>query len=347
MYYTYIMDLREGEKILKTYRHHPTPFVWTMIKTLLIASLSYVFLYFSLPFLSFSWVVISHIIFFSILVLIIIYLSLIYWLDALIITNQRVISIDYKFLTDSYGSQSFIADIEDGRPTGTLLNDAEIFGMRVTPHGCFVKKEGKLAVEILEPALEVVINDKKINSFEPIPSVFEELKRNSSADPGWDVYNLALGNRDGKEKINLPDNFLFSSFLSSNKYCEERFGRESVGVKQESVTIRRLEGLFNEIKIDLRTARIYLKMDTQGYDMEVFSGLGVKNKYISVLQSELSVTPIYKGMPHLTESISFFEAAGFELAGLYPVNRDQSTLRVIEYDCLMVNGLLPISDQSG
>lgn len=55
-----------------------------------------------------------------------------------------------------------IGDIEDGRPTGTLVNDAEIFGMRITQHGCFVKKEGELAVEILQPALEVVINAKKI-----------------------------------------------------------------------------------------------------------------------------------------------------------------------------------------
>ncbi len=183
--------------------------------------------------------------------------------------------------------------------------------------------------------------NKTIISFEPIPSVFEELKNNASSDPGWNVYNLALGNRDGKEKINLSDNSLFSSFLISNKYCEERFGSEAAGAKQEPVTIRRLEGLFNEIKIDPGTARIYLKMDTQGYDLEVFSGLGDKRKYISVLQSELSVTPIYEGMPHLTESISFFEAAGFELAGLFPVNRDQSTLQVIEYDCLMVNAHLP------
>lgn len=187
--------------------------------------------------------------------------------------------------------------------------------------------------------------DKQIISFEPISSVFEELKENASVDPEWDVYNLALGSRDTKKKIYLSDNSLFSSFLISNNYCEQRFGQEATGNKQETVTIRRLDGLFNEIKVDLSKARIYLKMDTQGYDLEVFSGLGDKNKYISILQSELSVTPIYKGMPHLTESISCFEKAGFELAGLSPVNRDQLTLRIIEYDCMMVN--TRFSNQSG
>ncbi|MDP5083254.1 MAG: phosphodiester glycosidase family protein [Rickettsiaceae bacterium] len=55
-----------------------------------------------------------------------------------------------------------IADIEDGRPTGTALNDAEIFGIRTTKHGCLVKKEGKLAIEIITPSLEVIVNSNTI-----------------------------------------------------------------------------------------------------------------------------------------------------------------------------------------
>jgi exopolysaccharide biosynthesis protein len=51
-----------------------------------------------------------------------------------------------------------IGDVEDGRPTGTALNDAEIFGMRTTKHGCLVKKEGKIAIEIVSPSLEVIVN---------------------------------------------------------------------------------------------------------------------------------------------------------------------------------------------
>jgi hypothetical protein len=78
-------------------------------------------------------------------------------------------------------------------------------------------------------------------------------------------------------------------------------------------------------------------MDTQGYDLEVFTGLGNSYESIFALQSEMSVIPIYDDMPHLTESIKFYEKAGFEIAGTYPVCLEKSTLRIIEFDCFMVN----------
>jgi hypothetical protein len=39
-------------------------------------------------------------------------------------------------------------------------------------------------------------------------------------------------------------------------------------------------------------------------------------------------------MPHWTDSISFYEQAGFGVAGLFPVTLN--ACRVIECDCLMV-----------
>jgi hypothetical protein len=54
------------------------------------------------------------------------------------------------------------------------------------------------------------------------------------------------------------------------------------------------------------------------------------------LQSEVSTAPIYEGMPHLSEAITLFESRGFSLTTLLPVNRDEATSRVIEFDCVMV-----------
>lgn len=75
-------------------------------------------------------------------------------------------------------------------------------------------------------------------------------------------------------------------------------------------------------------------MDTQGYDLEVFSGLGEKIRHVIAMQSEVSVIPIYKKMPAWIESISVFEKQGFQVVGLFPVTRD--FLCVIEYDCLLI-----------
>ncbi|MGO9527578.1 MAG: FkbM family methyltransferase [Verrucomicrobiia bacterium] len=97
---------------------------------------------------------------------------------------------------------------------------------------------------------------------------------------------------------------------------------------------RRLDDVLDEVAPDCHRKRIFLKMDTQGYDLKVFKGLGNKLDHIVAIQSEVSLIPIYENMPHRTDSISLYERAGFGVAGLFPVTLD--ACRVIEHDCLMV-----------
>ena len=54
------------------------------------------------------------------------------------------------------------------------------------------------------------------------------------------------------------------------------------------------------------------------------------------MQSEVSQVPLYDGMPHLTDQLATYEAAGFGLSGVFPVVVDRETLRVIEFDAVMV-----------
>ena len=55
-----------------------------------------------------------------------------------------------------------IGDIEDGRPTGTLVSNGQVFGMRTTRHGCLVKRSNKFSIEMLMPSLEIILGDHKI-----------------------------------------------------------------------------------------------------------------------------------------------------------------------------------------
>ncbi|MFA6917560.1 MAG: PH domain-containing protein [Candidatus Gracilibacteria bacterium] len=107
------MHLREGEEILKTYRHHPTPFAFSVIKVVLSFAPFYLFVFFSNKFLPGDWYVILHLALFVLFAIVILYITLVYWLDKLVITNQRVIYINYIFLTVSEESQAFIGDVQD------------------------------------------------------------------------------------------------------------------------------------------------------------------------------------------------------------------------------------------
>lgn len=107
------MELREGEYILKVYHHHPTPYIFNVLK-IIAATLPFFFLLFIFQeAVSTTVLVWGNIIIFAIFALVITYYSLVYWLDKLVITNKRVIYIDWKFLTVRDEAEAGLDDIQD------------------------------------------------------------------------------------------------------------------------------------------------------------------------------------------------------------------------------------------
>jgi FkbM family methyltransferase len=173
----------------------------------------------------------------------------------------------------------------------------------------------------------------EILSFEPVSSTFEKLAAAASSDPKWHVHKLALGNQNSTQTINVYNSTEFNSLLTTNEFCDLRYGNRLQKIGEEVVTVCRLEEILDTIVQDIETKRIFIKLDTQGYDLEVFKGLGSKLDYIKALQSEVSLIPMYESMPHWTESITTYEKEGFSVVGMFPVIRDVG--RIIEYDCLL------------
>jgi len=176
----------------------------------------------------------------------------------------------------------------------------------------------------------------RIVSFEPVRHVYEQLRSRAAADPLWEAHCMALGSRNATAEINVSSESDFTSFLPLERYATEQFNNHPSTAGTEMVEVRRLEDVLGEVAPGWEDARIFLKLDTQGYDLEVFAGLGSAVGSMRILLSELSLIPVYAGMPHLTESIARYEEAGFGIVGMYPVSREASTRCVIEFDCLMV-----------
>ena len=51
--------------------------------------------------------------------------------------------------------------------------------------------------------------------------------------------------------------------------------------------------------------------------------------------SELSLIPLYEGMPSYLESLACYNGAGFLASGFYPITR-QPNLALNEVDCMLV-----------
>lgn len=174
----------------------------------------------------------------------------------------------------------------------------------------------------------------RIVSFEPVGSTFEILAAKCEADPDWLAHRCALGDRNGRMTINVPKGSLLSSFLKPSNYGLDRSDWASVAYT-ETVEVKCLDDVFEGLVAGIENPRVYLKLDTQGFDLKVVQGGRRSLDAIRGMQSEISMIPIYDGMPDHVQALSRFRDLGFVVTGFYPVARDRKNLAVIEFDCVL------------
>jgi FkbM family methyltransferase len=168
----------------------------------------------------------------------------------------------------------------------------------------------------------------EIFSFEPVASNFRTISRKAEKDSKWHCLDYALGSEDVMRDINVATGSVFTSFHTPNAYAIQRFGVSKVTTRHvRSVQVRRLDGILREMIRSIPEPRVFLKMDTQGYDLEVFKGAQGVLDLIFSLQSEASVQPIYEDMPNHVETIQKYREKGYEITGMYPISRDYGTLK--------------------
>jgi FkbM family methyltransferase len=176
----------------------------------------------------------------------------------------------------------------------------------------------------------------RLVSFEPVSVNYEILARKARAERDWIAHHCALGAEDGEQEINIYQQTVFNSFLSSSEMGTERFGAAVEQARKERVRIRRLDQLFGDCIAGIPDPRVFLKLDTQGWDLEVLKGAsGVLDRIVG-LQSEMAVKQIYGGMTGYTAALEHYAKLGFQVTGMFPVSRETDGLQIIEFDCVLV-----------
>jgi len=169
-----------------------------------------------------------------------------------------------------------------------------------------------------------------IVSFEPIREQFAAMAARFENDKRWKGFNVGLGSEDAERTFNVSVvSSEMSSFLNPRDPNWE--------LQPETVEMKKLDSLFETILAQIPTPpRIFLKMDTQGYDVEVIKGAQRCIGRIHGLQSELSVVPIYENMPSYLEALRTYQELGFALTSLTEVARDVRDKNLVELNCVMV-----------
>lgn len=174
-----------------------------------------------------------------------------------------------------------------------------------------------------------------IISFEPSPDVFEELKRAAAQDDHWHTMHLALDVTSRMIEFNVMRDSQFSSLHKPSQDGGDLAHKNAV-VRTVEVLTNTVNDLYDDLKRRFGFSRPFLKMDTQGHDMDVFRGATRVISNFVGLQSELSIVPLYEGVPIFTESLAEYERHGFKLNAFVPNNAGHfPDLR--EFDCLMYN----------
>lgn len=168
-----------------------------------------------------------------------------------------------------------------------------------------------------------------IVSFEPLRAAHRELTANAGGDPDWRVApRMALGERDCEATIHVAANSRSSSLLPMLLSHVEA-APDSSTVATEAVPLRRLDGVDHLFS---GASRIYLKIDTQGYEAAVLAGAQGLLPRIAGIQVELSTVPLYEGQPLYGELLERLRGYGFELWGIAPGFFHPGHGRLLQFD---------------
>jgi FkbM family methyltransferase len=177
--------------------------------------------------------------------------------------------------------------------------------------------------------------DKQIHSFEPVPDLAKQLIEKAKSDPAWHIHPHALGSQETSLEINVMSRDTFSSFLEPNNTQATDFANSNTVQSKQLVAVKRLDDVARDWSA-AESESIYLKVDTQGFDLEVLKGATHLLKSVRALQIELSIVPIYQGTPSYLDMLRQMNDWGFHISGLFPISHDKH-LRAVEFDCVMVS----------
>ena len=168
-----------------------------------------------------------------------------------------------------------------------------------------------------------------IISFEPNPNAFAELEKH--ATDNWVCLPYALGAEEGDARFNVMADDVFSSFRDPSGAAE--YSAENTIVDTVTVPVKRLDTIFHDF--EGRLTQPFLKLDTQGFDLEVVKGAEDIISNFCGIVSEVAIKRLYAQSPTFEESSAVIARAGFEPAGMFSVN-PYKTLSLVEMNAYFV-----------
>ncbi|MEZ0344649.1 MAG: FkbM family methyltransferase [Caldimicrobium sp.] len=152
-----------------------------------------------------------------------------------------------------------------------------------------------------------------IHSFEPIPSVYEDLIKWAKKDGKAAAYNFALGEKNGEIEMYLHTEHTPSSLLKTTEISHQYypFTKTQKPIKIKMTT---LDQWYEESKPYLEP-EILIKLDVQGYEDRVIAGGRKVFHMAKACIVEINLNKLYEGQPDFYQIVTLLHELGFKYAG--------------------------------
>ena len=155
----------------------------------------------------------------------------------------------------------------------------------------------------------------QIFSYEPVSESFRQLEKTIGSFQPWKAFQLALGSAESKMEINISGNSGLSSSILEMKEIHLRNFPESRTVAKELVCVstinRQVESLC------LNPQNILLKIDVQGYELQVLNGADEYLNQIPFCFLEVSLKPLYENESSLLDLLNLLAKYGHEVTEVF------------------------------
>jgi FkbM family methyltransferase len=174
----------------------------------------------------------------------------------------------------------------------------------------------------------------KIVSFEPVSAAHTSLLKNARRCPNWTVAErMALGELRAESTIYVTRNSQCSSLRPAAENVS-RLEPDFALSETEVVPVDRFDNVCRQF-IDAQS-KIYLKIDVQGGEKDVFAGsVGVRHQIVGI-QVEISFHEIYAGQSTGFGLVDDIVSAGFDIYGISNGWRHAKTGKLLQADIFFI-----------
>ena len=174
-----------------------------------------------------------------------------------------------------------------------------------------------------------------VNVFEPLEDNITALKKNIIPHKRIKLFQMALGSEKKQTKINITHRITSSSLLQINtsEFKDDYMSKQLVPEREQLIEVNTVDSLVEEGQKVL-----VLKLDVQGYELEVLKGAKTTLKNTCLVMAEFQNHKLYEGAPMYYDLDKFLRENNFTLMQFIPSLSEKQ--KQLEWDAIYINNNL-------